>query len=568
MRGLAVAVALLASALVSAELRINGVGDEISGNVQAFVALGGEPCDAEEWRIQRRFRSVESEARKALEYYGFYEPQIASKLETDDSCWTATIDISPGLPVTLRNVDVVVVGAALEDPGFRVSVPENLSSGTRLNHGSYESLKRALQVQARDRGYVDARFVESRLDIWPEKKAADVALRFDSGDRYRIGEVRIQETEFDPEFVKRYIPLVQGQPYDSDELALVHRDLSDSGYFRRVQVLPDFDAASDGAIPVNVSLAPLERIEYTIGAGYATDTGPRFRAGYRNRRIKDRGHRFNASLSASPVLSGIVGEYRKPLTDPRSEWLSYTGAFDREDTESFESNITRLGVRRSKRLSTSWLRTLSLDFSYEDFTVADTESDSRLVMPAIAFDHKSGDRDIYPSAGRRFGAEIRGAHTVIGSSTSFLQLIGRVRFIHSLGENTRLLSRATIGWTRNAEFEELPPSVRFFAGGDESIRGFGYESLGPTDDEGQVVGGDRLLVASVELERRLRGNFYGAAFVDAGNAFDGSDVDPAVGVGLGIKWRSPIGGIRLYLAHPLNKSDQDVRVHISLGPEL
>ena len=284
--------------------------------------------------------------------------------------------------------------------------------------------------------------------------------------------------------------------------------------------------------------------------------------------MNDYGHRLNVSLSASPVLSGIVGEYRKPLTDPRSEWQSYTGAFDHEDTDTFESYITRLGVRRSKRLSTSWLRTLSLDLSYEDFTVADVEDDSRLVMPAIAFDHKSGDRDLYPSNGRRFGTELRASHTAIGSSTSFVQLIGRIRFIYGLGENTRVLSRATVGWTFNNEFEELPPSVRFFAGGDESIRGFGYESLGPTDEDGQVIGGNRLLVASLEIERRLRGSFYGAAFVDAGNAYDGSDFDAAVGVGLGLKWRSPIGGIRLYLAHPLNKSDQDVRVHLSLGPEL
>jgi translocation and assembly module TamA len=332
--------------------------------------------------------------------------------------------------------------------------------------------------------------------------------------------------------------------------------------------LPDFDAASNGRIPITVSLSPLERIEYTIGAGFATDTGPRFRAGYRNRRLNPNGHSLTASLRASPVLSGVVGEFRKPLKDPRSEWLSYTGAFDREVTDSFVSDISRLGVRRSKRLSTSWLRTLSLDFSYEDFTVADVSNDSRLVLPAIAFDHKSGDRELYPFSGRRIGAQLRGSHTAIGSSTSFLQVIGRIRWIMSFGEQSRLISRASVGWTQSADFEKLPPSVRFFAGGDESVRGYGYESLGPTDADGQVIGGDGLLVGSLEFERRVRGNFYGAAFVDAGNAFEGNDIDPAVGVGLGIKWRSPIGGIRLYLAHPLNKSSQNIRVHISLGPEL
>lgn len=559
---------LLAAVPAGAELRISGVGDELQSNVRAFVSLASEPCDAEVWRVQRRFRSVASETRKALEYYGFYDPEIESSLETGGDCWTAFLTIHAGEPVRFRAVDVSITGDALTDPGFDTSLSGIIRSGVQLNHGDYESYKRTLQVQARDRGYVDARLVESRLDVWPEDKAADVTLYFDSGSRYRIAAVNVQQTELDAAFLQRFIELTPGDFYDSDDLARVYRDLSDSGYFRRVQVLPDFAAASNGQIPINVSLAPLERIEYTIGAGFATDSGPRFRAGYRNRRLNDHGHRLNTSLRASPVLSGVVGEFRKPLADPRTEWQSYTGAFDREDTDSFESNITRLGVRRSKRLSTSWLRTLSLDFSYEDFTVAGVDDESRLVLPAIAFDHKSGDRDLYPSVGRRFGAQLRGSHTGIGSSTSFLQVIGRIRWIQSFGEHSRLISRASVGWTQNSDFEELPPSVRFFAGGDESVRGYGYESLGPTDDEGQVVGGDRLLVASLEFERRLRGSFYGAAFVDAGNAFDGNDFDPAVGVGLGIKWRSPIGGIRLYLAHPLNQSDQDIRVHISLGPEL
>jgi translocation and assembly module TamA len=125
-----------------------------------------------------------------------------------------------------------------------------------------------------------------------------------------------------------------------------------------------------------------------------------------------------------------------------------------------------------------------------------------------------------------------------------------------------------VGFTAKSEFDELPPSVRFFAGGDESVRGFGYDTLGPKEELGNVIGGSNLLVASVEYEHRLRGNFYGAVFVDAGNAFDDVDVDAAVGAGLGLKWVSPVGPLRFYLAHPLNKSDRSVRLHIRLGADL
>ena len=110
--------------------------------------------------------------------------------------------------------------------------------------------------------------------------------------------------------------------------------------------------------------------------------------------------------------------------------------------------------------------------------------------------------------------------------------------------------------------------MRFFAGGDDSIRGFGFETLGPTDDEGDVIGGNNLLVASVEYERHLKGNFYGALFVDAGNAFDDDDFSAEVGAGFGIKWLSPVGPLRLYLGYPVSDSDRSARIHIRLGADL
>jgi translocation and assembly module TamA len=110
--------------------------------------------------------------------------------------------------------------------------------------------------------------------------------------------------------------------------------------------------------------------------------------------------------------------------------------------------------------------------------------------------------------------------------------------------------------------------VRFFAGGDESVRGYDYESLGPKDADGNVIGGTNLLVASIEYERHVSGNFYGAVFVDAGNAFDNTDFDPETGVGIGVKWRSPIGLVRLYLGYPVTADDGKVRFHLRLGADL
>ena len=359
-----------------------------------------------------------------------------------------------------------------------------------------------------------------------------------------------------------------GVPFDGTALARARRDLSRSGYFDRVDVVPDLDNAANGEIPIRVSLQPGDRIEYTVGAGMSTDTGPRLRAGHRNNRVNRKGHRLRSEIGLSPVIQGITAEYRIPLTDPRSEWLSYTATLSREDTDTFETETASAGLRRSKRLGASWIRTLSLDVSYEEFTIGADSDNSLLVLPAVAFDHKFADQDLYPTRGRRLGAEFRGTSDALGSNTSFLQATVRARWVRALGSRSRVLARGAAGFTLKSDFDELPPSVRFFAGGDESVRGYDFESLGPTDTEGNVIGGSHLLVASIEYEHRLRGDFYGAVFVDAGNAFDDFDVDPEIGAGVGLKWRSPVGPLRVYLGYPLTDDDGSIRLHVLLGADL
>ena len=552
-----------------AELRVDGVSDELARNVYSYVSLASEPCDAEPWLIQRRFRAIASEVRSALEPFGYYDAVVETTLEQNENCWLATIDIDPGLPVLLRNVDVSLSMSANDDLNFTDIVSSTpLVPGAQLRHSDYEALKEALQIRAAERGYIGASFLQNKIDVWPAERAADVTLNFEGGPRSDFGEI-IQEQDFlDASLVSAYLDFESGMPYDNRLLTKAYSDLSVSGYFGRIELLPNYELAKDGQIPVSVLLEPADRIEYTVGVGFSTDTGPRARAGYYNRRVNKQGNRFKTDISLSPVIQGIAAEYRKPLTDPRSEWLSYSSALTNEDTDTFNNGTARVGVRRTKKVRSNWVRTLSLDLSYDQYDVGLESSNARLVLPGIAYDHKRADRDVFPTRGRRFTVELRGTGQFLGSDTSFLQATTSLRLVHSINDDNRLLTRATLGFTAKSEFFELPPSVRYFAGGDESVRGFDYNTLGPTDELGNVIGGSHLLVASAEYEHRVRGNFYGAIFVDAGNAFDGFDVDPAIGAGLGLIWQSPVGPLRFYLAHPVNKSDRSVRLHIRLGADL
>ena len=552
-----------------AELVIEGLDDELAKNVRAYVGLATEPCDAESWVIRRRFRLAESEARTALEPYGYYSPTVQSELVTGDDCWRATLHIDPGLPVRIRKLDLEVTGDARSDPAFaRVEVPPALHAGARLRHADYEAYKQSLQFKALERGYIDGTFTESRIDVWPDEQAADIVLKFDSGSRYRIGEIRQDQEFLEPSLVSAMLDLHEGDPYDSKDFARAYEDLSRSGFFSRIDIQPVFDAAENREIPIAVHLEPVERIEYSIGAGYSTDTGLRLRTGFRNSRLNDRGHRLDVQLKLSPVISGLTSEYRVPLADPRSDWLSYTGTLDVEDTDTSYSETARFGIRRSKQLQHGLLRTYGLDVSYEQYEIGDTKDSSLLVLPAVKFDHKYGNRQLYPERGHSIEVEFRGTDRLLGSDTRFLQFVARSRWIFPAGKDGRLLARLDGGATAKSDFDELPPSVRFFAGGDQTIRGYDYKSLGPEDADGNVIGGSSLLTGSIEYEHRLFGNYYGAAFVDAGNAFDGTDLNAVVGAGVGIKWRSPIGPIRLYVAHPFSLDETGIKLHVSVGVDL
>ncbi|MEM7504408.1 MAG: POTRA domain-containing protein, partial [Pseudomonadota bacterium] len=465
----------VAPLVAAAELVVLGIDGALKTNVESYLSISRQSCDAQAWRVRRAYEDPQSDVRGALEPYGYYCPIVESELEFHDDCWAATVNVEPGPRVTWRELDIAISGEAESDASFmQVLQASRLSPGAPLRHADWESFNNALQAKAYERGYVEAEFLAQRVDVWPEQQAADAELRFDSGPRYLVGDIDYEQRVLTPELISAYLKLTPGLPFDNNEISRAYRDLSDSGYFRRVEVTPAFDKAANGSIPIGVILEPAERIEYTVGAGFATDTGPRLRGGYRNRRVNRKGHRLNVDLTVSRVISGLTADYRQPIGDPRSDWMSYTAAIDVEDTDTFESEAGRVGVRRTRRMGTHWLRTLSIDFSYDRFMVADVRDQSRLLLPAVAFEYKRADADLYPNRGVRLSIELRAAHDALLSDTSLAQLIARGRWIHATSEHGRLLGRATVGATAKDDFSELPPSLRFFAGGDESIRGYDY----------------------------------------------------------------------------------------------
>jgi translocation and assembly module TamA len=393
-------------------------------------------------------------------------------------------------------------------------------------------------------------------------------LRLTSGPRYHFGQVQFEGGFLRDDLLHGYTDIQPGDPYDAAAINEMYEVLSGSSYFKTVTIDTDPVDEESKTVPVIVSLTPGTRRIYSIGAGYATDTGPQARLGYSNRRRNDKGHQLESRLYWSSVNSELSASYRWPHGDPRHDWVSVVTGVQHEDTETSDSDKYKIGINRSRSLSPTWLQTHYIDYEFEKFKVGDQDTSSKLLIFGMNYESAIGRELIRVDNGRHWNVDIRGAADSLGSDTSFVQLRARAKYIHSFGVRTRVLLRANLGVTAKDEFEDLPASVRFFAGGDRSVRGYEYESLGPTDSNGLVIGGSNLLDGSLEFDFALTERWSIATFVDSGSAFNGTDVDFSTGAGLGVRWYSPIGPVRLDLAHPFDNPDQKIRIHINLGPDL
>ncbi len=204
----------------------------------------------------------------------------------------------------------------------------------------------------------------------------------------------------------------------------------------------------------------------------------------------------------------------------------------------------------------------------EDFDVADDEGRTTLLIPGISWTKIWADNPVNTKRGLRVYLDIHGTHESLISDTSFLQFRTQLKYIRGLWTDSRIIIRGEGGASLVREFSELPASVRFFAGGDHSVRGYAYNSLGPEDENGNVAGGRHLLVGSIEYEQKIRGNWSVALFYDAGNAIDSISDAIKSGAGFGVRWKSPVGPVRIDLAFPLSESEKDWRIHLIVGPDL
>jgi translocation and assembly module TamA len=564
---------LLSTGLSAAEsarpdIQINGLDSEQTNNVRAFLGLSNLKCDAADWRLQSALEKSPQEIAQALQALGYYSPSIqGGKLQRRGNCWSVAYQISAGSPVTIAQVDFTLLGEARDDRLFRKVVDEPpVKQGDSLNHGAYEEFKSALLSLAGRRGFFDARFTDHRLVIKPSSRQAWIHLTLDSGTRYHIGEVSYQVDALDEALVRRYQHFSEGEYYSTRKLNQFQQDLVASNYFENVVVHPLRDKARK-VVNLRVELSGRKRHSYGVGLGLSTDAGPHANATYENRYLNERGHRFKAYGEVSTIGAKLITSYAVPLDDPTKEWLTFSGQYEQEETDSSDRYTFSVGGRMTTALADDWLQTVYVEMMHEDYSVGTTSDTATPLIPGISWERIKRSNPHRIREGSLLKLELSGAPVDFSNGSLFTQAHGSAFFITSPWEKGRILARTELGATLAEDRDRLSVSHRFFAGGDRSVRGYKFESLGPKNAQGEVVGGTYLFVASLEYEHLVAEDWALAAFADTGNAYYDTLDSLYTGVGLGLRWFSPIGPIKLDLAHPLQDSGNDIRIHVGIGPE-
>lgn len=565
---LAAGLAIIAGPLLaqSPRFELTGVEGLLETNIRAHVQLPDLACDVGGYRLARNLPGIRNDVVRAGRALGYYHIQHVTRFEQGEDCWFLRSEVEPGQPVRIGRIDINIAG----NEDFFRSPLQNLplAPGDQLNQGRYERIKNDLTTIAVENGFFDARFSRAELSLDLVRNTGDIQLEFEPGSRYRVGAIQMQQLDaLAPEFIQRFLNIEQGDFYSSEALLDLRQALSGSLYFSNVSVTPAITAAQDERVPIQVGLQMRPQRVYSAGVGVTTDIGPRLRLDYEDRYRNRQGHSINSNIGISPVQQNVDLVYGIPLRDPATENLQISGGFLAEDTESFRNETTRLVTTYSFINAWEWRQNYFVNLQHDEAEIAGSRLQSDLLIGGVSLNRTRADDALYPNSGWRLLTEIKGASERLLSSDSFLQLNLAGKLIESFGPG-RVLLRFEAGTSLTSEIDELPVSVRYFSGGDQSVRGYKYDSLGPENEVGEVIGGKHKISASVEYDFNVAPNWKLAVFADTGNAFeDFNDYDLKTGVGIGVRWMSPVGPIRLDLASALD-NDNELRLHITMGPDL
>ena len=622
-----------------------------------------------------QLRTMSNQAAQAV---GFYNATFKFEKLSENR---VRVRVTPNEPVQIKEQNVEFSGAGEKQAQFQViSVLPDQDVGDIFNHGLYEQTKTRINDAANNNGYFDGFWRLHDVKVAQPQNTADINLRYETGDRYKLGPVEFRMSDpskplpMDLDVLQSMVSWEDGADYAFWRVNGLANNLTNSRYFnytlvdavrpdpieKPLELPPDIQALVDQQkiseneasvqdkkqvasskevtqsvvdesqfagkadtegdqnlrqmrveqeikqseeerlkaqareekkIPVIVTLNADRLNSAEVGAGYGSDTGARVRGQYRRAIVNRRGHSFDANVELSQIRQSIDGRYNIPYKHPLNDYISLVGGYEREERDDvaqgnglmIESAVA--GVDRIiKRPRGSWQHTFGLRYRLDRITqdgVLDSEEipDAFLANPneqqqSLLFGYEvartTSDKRVNPGKGFRQTYKMElGSETLLSDADMAIVNAGW-RFIYSLGENDnhQFVGRGDLGYIFTEDFTKVPYNLRYFTGGDQTVRGFDYKSLSP-EENGFKIGGQALAVGSLEYNYQFKEGWRAAVFSDVGNAYDKDFNTPtAYSVGLGLRWASPIGPIRVDVASGISDDDHPIRIHFFIGSQL
>ncbi len=606
---------------------VNGLDETLAANVlsHADTVQFGPRARLRPRDHEKVIDKAIADARAALRPFGYYAPEISARIiEKEDRSAIVELTIEAGTPIRVASVDVSVVGPGATDrliSSWLRAWP--LGEGAVLDQTTWENEKQIAIETANSRGYLAAEFTARRLELDLEKSAATLVLMLDTGPRYVMGDVEYSGHSLKPGILE-YIPRFdKGDPYTAGLVSRFRTDLWKTGYFDDVTVLetdrPDLDPP---AVDFDVRVATKTKNHYSGALGWGDDTGIRLQANYSRHPMSSNGDRLDLGIGYRELDDQLTlrSRYRKPWIGRSRQWWDAeltlrvenqdlevkrdeededfiqlaTGDLDERHVRFGRLKLRNLKGGEAQRFTTPFVQFLNSDQRFDLVDLTPDDPTTRVEDPvlegrlrtienafSIGLDYEVVDVQgrAFETFGRRDRAWIFHSDKAFGSTVEFTQLYAATRRSFLLGDRLKFHVRGEIGYTDaivdefvldiagqplNLSFTRLPNFYRFKAGGSMSVRGYGFEQLSNND-----IGSNNIITASAEAEYRFLNSWSGAVFADIGNAFnDWDDPDLKRGIGIGIRWYSFAGEIRVDVAQAIDFEGKPIRYHLTIGTPL
>ena len=549
---------------------LSGLVDE----ALARITIGPEADEADE---ERELRRAERAVVEVLATEGYFEPTLRFELATSPAAGDARyrLIIELGRRTLVGSVDLQLTGAITE-PRFQeraaaLRAEWQLPVGAPFRSPQWETAKTQLLAAVQARDFAGARLVDSGASVNADEATAVLTVEIESGPAYTVGELQITGLErFDEKLVQRFNPLRVGEPYDRAKLIEFQQALEETPFFTSVLASLQLDPARPDNAPVRLQLREARTKRFSVGVGVASDTGARLEVSYRQ--TLTFGHPYELQTGARIDQNGGLAFVDLRLPPKPNGARDAIGALI-EDSDIEDLRVQRWGVGatrnrlRGARTARHIETRLSLNFEHEERkTPLEPPIENDTLSTTYTWLRRDVDDIIHPRRGNVL--ELEGTVGTSGADLdkAFVRGYGRIAQYFPVGPRDVLILRGEVGAVEVDTADVVPTRFLFRTGGSTTVRGYDFESLG-VERGGATVGGRALALASAEYVHWLArgsGNWGIAGFVDVGDAADSfRDLDPAVGVGVGVRWRTLAGPLAVDVAY--GERERQFRLHFSVA---